>query len=540
MSEAAHPLMVMNVVEPVKGEEEKELSRLTVKDKMLLQIGEHLCEPDLAEFPFELTQKGLSEHLGTRRSHIAASMKGLVEEKLVEQYKGHIEGETRQQNAYVLTPKGRERASELKDRILRIEVEFEKDGEVQTLPIGDILKTTSLSLASVINQIAHGGPVGDETTLVTKPGRQLIPVFCPTCKKNFEVENIYADEEVGFDCPGCGRPYRIVPAKKEIRDENKAEIGATRAQLAVVALTMILGMIAIEIHALAPDLIVNVFFVTTFIAISVALFLGYFVTWKKARHIRRKSTLGGGIIAAMLLFGLILVQMWDHLVISIDFQRETAVSLVIAAAALLGYIGAPATPVQTRGEYLLVVGLFMVMISAVLPFSRNIEGLTMASVPFLGIIGMTAVLLSTFHYVDRETQILDLILAAGIVIAFVSFVQLFPERRNLLDDIELASLVLLGMFMASLRFVQMKATVNVGDQFIASAALSTGLLFAVLGAFMIWGDSPVAGLVEILLVVPFIYYAVRKVFSGEWMYRVPIVSYMGFVEALVLIDVLLT
>jgi lysylphosphatidylglycerol synthetase-like protein (DUF2156 family) len=142
--------------------------------------------------------------------------------------------------------------------------------------------------------------------------------------------------------------------------------------------------------------------------------------------------------------------------------------------------------------------------------------------------------------VDRESQLLDLMLAGGVIIIFVSAVELFPERTDTLDYLILASLVLLGLFMASLRFLQMKASVSVGEQFVASVALSTGILFAGLGAFMIWGDSPVAGLAEIALISPFIYYGIRKVFSGEWMYRIPIVAYLGFVEALVIIDAFLT
>jgi len=171
---------------------------------------------------------------------------------------------------------------------------------------------------------------------------------------------------------------------------------------------------------------------------------------------------------------------------------------------------------------------------------RDIEGLTMASVPFLGVVGTTAMILSSFRYVDRESQLLDLILAGGVVIVLVSITELLPVRTDTLDYLMIAALVLLGTFMASLRFVQIKASISVGDQFVASAVLSTGFLFAVLGAFMIWGDSPVARLAEIILVLPFLYYGIKKMSGDEWMYRVPIVAFLGLVEALVLIDALLT
>jgi len=531
----------MKVVEPNEEAEENGFTKLTVKEKVLLQMGEYPCEPDLGEYPYELTQKGLSECLGTRRSHVAGSMKGLLDDKFIELRKGHIEGEGRRQNAYLLTPKGWQRAKEIKERIIHDEVEIDKDGEVQRLRIEEVLKTTKLTLASIINQLEHGGPLSDETTLVTKPGRQLIPVFCPTCMRSFEVENIYGNEEVGFDCPGCGRPYRVVPMQREIPEEKQApSVPATRAQLASVILTLILAMIVVEISLFAPGLLSSVLFVSLFIAIAVILFLGYFVTWKRPRKAKRKSIVAGGVITTMVLLGLVLVLLWNYLIISVDYERELVVFLVLSAAISLGYLGIPASPIQTRGEYLLTAGVIMVMIALTLPFLRDIEGLTMASVPFLGIVGISAMILSSFHYVDRESQLLDLMLAGGVIIIFVSAVELFPERTDTLDYLILASLILLGLFMASLRFLQMKASVSVGEQFVASVALSTGILFAGLGAFMIWGDSPVAGLAEIALISPFIYYGIRKVFSGEWMYRIPIVAYLGFVEALVIIDAFLT
>lgn len=531
----------MKVVEPTDRAEEKGSARFTVKDKVLLQMGEFPCEFDLGEFPFELTQKGLSECLGTRRSHIAASMKGLLDDKLIELRKGHIEGENRRQNAYLLTPKGWERAKELKERIIHEVVELDKDGGIRKLPVQEVLKTTKLSLASVINQLEHGGPLSDETTLVTRPGRQLIPVYCPTCKQSYEVENIYKDEEVGFDCPGCGRPYRIVPAQREVLEVREGpRASASRGMLGAIVLTIIIAMVAIEVQTLGLSYFPGILFIVALIAVPLILVIVLFVASKKPRKARKRSAVASGIIITMLVLGCVLVLLWDNMIIGINIEREVTVFLVLSIAIGLGYSGMPATPVQTRGEYLLTVGLIMMMIAITLPFVRDIEGLTMASVPFLLLVGITAIILSSFHYVERDNQLLDLILAGGILTVFLSFVQLLPEATDTLGYITLASLVLLGAFMASLRFVQLRAVINVGEQFVASAALSVGILFAILGAFMIWGDSPVAGLAEILLILPFIYYGVRKVFGSEWMYRVPIVVYIGFVEALVLIDAFLT
>ena len=530
----------MKVVEPTAAAEQNVLRRLTVKDKVLVQMGEHLCEPDLAEYPFELTQKGLSECLGTRRSHIAASMKGLLEDRLIELRKGHIEGETRQQNAYLLTSQGLERAKGLKETIVSEVVEFDKDGEVRKLTIAEVLKTTNLSLASIFKQLDHGGPLKDERTVVTKPGPQLIQIYCPTCRRNFEVENIYGDEEAGFDCPGCARPYRVVPVEKEVFDDKRAPaIGMTRAQLFAVVSTIIIALIIIEARLVRPQLLANLFFAVFFFAIPVILLVGFF-GFRRPKKAPRRVVVVSGVISTMLVLGLIMVQVWDILIIRVDFEIQTTISLMLAVALALGYLGTRTMSSQTRGEYLLVAGLTLLLVAIALPFLRKIEGLTMESVPFVGVIGTTVVILSSFHYVNRETQLLDLLLTGGVIIVFVSVVQLLPERANVLDDISIASLILLGLFMVSLRFIQIKASVSVGNQFLAAATLSVGLLFAVLGAFMIWGNSPIAGLAEILLVSPFIFLGIKEVFNSEWMYRVPIVVYLSFVEVLVLTDAFLT
>src|SRR5512136_1892540 len=188
--------------------------KLTVKEKLLLELDQHSCEEDRGDYPIELTQKGLGESIGVRRSHVALSLQGLVEDKLVEVKKGRIEGEKRRQNIYILTPNGRSHAHEIRARVLSQDADFEMPGGIQHVSTESFLKISNANLMSVINQLERGDLVRDEITIVTRPEKRLITVFCPTCNKYLEVENSYIDETVGFDCPGCGRPYKIAPAER--------------------------------------------------------------------------------------------------------------------------------------------------------------------------------------------------------------------------------------------------------------------------------------------------------------------------------------
>ena len=117
--------------------------------------------------------------------------------------------------------KGFETGSALRTRLLEVEVSFEDSEGARTVKVSEIVGSRKASLASVIIQLDRGRTVRDEIAVVTAPEKKLISVFCPTCKKQIEVDNVFIDEEVGFDCPGCGRPYRIVPAQRKEETPEK-------------------------------------------------------------------------------------------------------------------------------------------------------------------------------------------------------------------------------------------------------------------------------------------------------------------------------
>jgi len=47
---------------------------------------------------------------------------------------------------------------------------------------------------------------------------------------------------------------------------------------------------------------------------------------------------------------------------------------------------------------------------------------------------------------------------------------------------------------------------------------------------MIAGGSSIAGAVEIGMMIPFLYFGLIKVFDKDWMYKLPIASFLVFAE----------
>jgi len=521
--------------------EAKGVIRLTVKEKVLLLLGDHLLEDEVAEFPPEMTQKGISDSFAIRRSHVAASLKGMVEDGLVEQTKGRVEGEQRRQNIYRLTPKGLARAREVRDKLVNLEVDFENGAGTTKMRVADLLAGGRLELPSVVTQLEKGSVLRPEINLVMRPERKLIAVYCPTCERSIEVENVYGDEEVGFDCPVCGRPYRITPGERTGSPVRTAGERAPRtSRRHFTAAVLIVGLFLTWLVA---------FFLWVFLSPLVALVvLGIVVAMLVASAHRPRATAGtartraaaaASIVASVVIVGTALVVLWGLLVTDMDFVAELTTAVPLAVAFTAGYLGLAKTHAGLSGEFLLVGGAFVILVMMLIPFVDSHEGFGIATAPYLATIGVGAILLSTLHHIDRELQVLDVIMAAGGFVLVVSFTGLWGGARSPLGAVVLASLMPLGAVMVAMRVAQPRCVIDLGGQFVAAGTLAVGLMFVALGLLMIAGGSEAAGAIEMVLVSPFVYYGLTKVFTDEWMYRVPLAALMMFVEVVVLAYALL-
>lgn len=502
----------------------KQLLRLTVKEKVLLELRLHMCEEGLGEYPIELTQKGLSDCLGVRRSHIALSLQGLVEDKLVEVRKERIEGESRKQNLYTLTPTGVDKAKEVTLRVMSTKADFEMLEGVRRVSTEEFLRISKADMSSVVRQLERGSVVRDEITIITRPERKLITVYCPTCKRNLEVENTYANETVSFDCPGCGRPYKIAPAEK-VEPLRESAIG--RAWPVVVGMIAlfggVIGYLALGFSNVCSSIVVLV---------TVTLALVAFITARTTsnrEHPRRAATATVSLVTIILGYGLVFV--WSVLIASINLAEILSWYLPLVAAVALGYLGLAKGAPDLANEYLLVLGAFFAVLSVSL-VSVEVGGLSLSSAPFIGVLGVALAVIASTHVMQRNTWTLDLLMAGGAFIILMSLGSLLWEVDSAIGWVAVGGLFVLGAVLVLLRPLQRRTDRPIGHIFVSALPFAVGALFLMTGVLMIEGGAVTAGAIEIALMAPFIYYGLRKVFDGDWMYKLPVASLLVSVEAL--------
>jgi hypothetical protein len=146
------------------------------------------------------------------------------------------------------------------------------------------------------------------------------------------------------------------------------------------------------------------------------------------------------------------------------------------------------------------------------------------------VLGVTLIALSTLNVMDRNLMFLAAILSAGILVVTISLLELLPTTDNALSEVALGGFLILGAIMISLRFAQLKAAMALGDLFVSTLPLAGSAAFILFGLFMVGGGSGFTGVIEIVIMLPFMYFGATKVFDSEWMYRLPIVAFLVFLE----------
>ncbi len=502
------------------GNGTEERLALKAKEKILVQLRFHMCEPDDGVFPFEVTQKGLSEHLGIRRSHVASALQDLVREGLVTVAKGHVEGADRRQNVYCITSKGLSSADPIRDRVLSVEVSFETADGSSTVKVQEIVSSGKVTLASILNQIERGGPVRDEITVVTKPEKKLISVFCPTCKKQIEVDNVFFDEDVGFDCPGCGRPYRIVPATKKTPSYEQLPVAKGREANAPL-LAVLVGLIVMA----ASVSIVQVCLIGPVMAGVVA----GIVTWavlrgKGKRRMTATRTPLGAVSATLALSPLALI-FW-HLTVASIHPGETLFVLgpafgVVAAVYLAVRRYAP----EFEGDCLFVSGAVLILVAVATMFATEFGPMDVGMAPVAGIGGAVLVVLSTFKPLDKDALVLDGAMAIGMLMLLATAAVLVWEASGPVDAIAVGTFAVVGVLLIASRLArEFLGTKEFSAHVVSAATFSFGVCLFVYGIFLMMGESYLPAAALIAASMPLAYLGAVKVFDEGRKYRLLLVA----------------
>lgn len=505
-----------------RGDGSEEGLRLKAKEKVLLQLREFPVEPDAATMPFETTQKGLAEHLSLRRSHVATALQDLVRSGLVECRKGRVTGEERRLNIYSLRPVGIAAAEEVWGRVRGIEVDYESDMGTTRSTVEELVDSSKISMASAVTQLERGMLLRPEITIMTQPAKRMMTVFCPTCERHIEVDNLFVDEEVGFDCPGCGRPYRIVPGLREKTGDTY------RSSVRVVAgIGVIAGAILIQFAFLFYSLPLMV----------AAVLLGIYLIYSSG-PVKRPSSKGTrsrlSVVAASLVLGGILLISWHLVVKDIDVEDELVVFGPMALAVLLGYIGIWMVAPQGRAEFLIGVGTLVCLVAISIMFIEDFSELGVGTAPFLGVLGATMLAYSSFEEMDERTVPLAVVASVGAFMVILTFFVVWPYCEVTLHFAAAVSVVMLGAFMVSVRFLSAWAGGRrLESDLVNSVPLAAAMGMVVMAIYMVMGGAILGAVFELAVMLPFAYFGLIRVFDGEWMYKLPFTAYIVAVEVLV-------
>ncbi|MBU0624712.1 MAG: hypothetical protein KJ672_07690, partial [Candidatus Thermoplasmatota archaeon] len=305
---------------------------------------------------------------------------------------------------------------------------------------------------------------------------------------------------------------------------------ATRRIWYPLSVFLILGGSYIAYRAAFDSIIGGSIVASVAILLIVASYLASTIDWKDM--IGQNAVVGAKIATVSILFGTTLVILWDAVVIRIDFIEELSWFSILVSATVLGYVGMTRVAPDSKGEYLLAVGLLSTLIAASLIYVDDFKGLGIPSAPFMGVFGVTLLALSSLGVIDRNLMLLSTILSTGLFVVIIATLELLPNADSVLSKIALGGFVLLGAFMISLRFIQHKAAVPLGELFISTVPFAGSAAFIALGLFMVVGGSDFTGAIEILIMLPFAYFGVTRIFDSDWMYKLPIATYLVFLETI--------
>jgi tetratricopeptide (TPR) repeat protein/DNA-binding MarR family transcriptional regulator len=138
---------------------------LTIEDGILLYLFEYSKYKDDFEVPSEISQRGIADAVGIRRSHASYSLKSLKTKGLVTERIAHVKDIVRQRKVYFLTPEGIENARRIKNNVEQKSILFNQtSGEARTVKISEINKKlkTPISILQLINLTTNDNNLNEQ------------------------------------------------------------------------------------------------------------------------------------------------------------------------------------------------------------------------------------------------------------------------------------------------------------------------------------------------------------------------------------------
>jgi hypothetical protein len=292
--------------------------RITVNDKILVHLLEYTRYNDRPEVPREITQQGISEIVGARRSHVSLALSTLRERTLVEEKTVRVTDEVRRRKGYFLTSKGFETAKGLAEKYQTFKVRIEEAGGVKEAMISelpqllgekyylvDVLcclnKDGTLDIADLTGQKAEAIQ-GDKA----KAPLARAMAACPMCATS--VEFPYDNETVlTVVCGSCGNTFRTSVGSPIYAPQSPAQVEVT-TPLVTTRWTGIETGMATLLAGLGISTAVSLIMLTSLFFISCGLLLGAYplllvsILSMKKQEDRAQVALGAAMLLAAPLF----------------------------------------------------------------------------------------------------------------------------------------------------------------------------------------------------------------------------------------------
>lgn len=133
--------------------------RLTVQEKILLHLLEHSKSEDRFEVPYSLTQDGIAEAVGVKRSYVSQANREMIEKGIAAEKLSHVKGEARRRKTYFLTPEGMTQAKKLMDNVNEIKVKLRNVKGEKEVRLGEINRLTKkkLPILETLDAISEEG-----------------------------------------------------------------------------------------------------------------------------------------------------------------------------------------------------------------------------------------------------------------------------------------------------------------------------------------------------------------------------------------------
>lgn len=236
-------------------------------------------------------------------------------------------------------------------------------------------------------------------------------------------------------------------------------------------------------------------------------------------------------------FGAAFLVSWNIFISEIDPMEEISLVGPLLAGITFGYYGIASSASHLRGEFLLAVGLLLVLVAATIMFTEHFGEFGVGTAPLLGISGGVLLGLKRFQSIEGNDMKLAVAFASGSYLLILTPVVILGECEGTGDFIAAGTLIAVGLFLTSLRIAQTRvADHDLGEILAAATPLVGAFGLAMMGAILIMANAVVAGVFELAAMLPFGYLGARRVFDECWMYKLPVVTFLA--GAMLLVTVL--